>query len=107
MLKEANLTPIIPQGSFFILADTSKIREERYLHRKEFEDGTGEEETNLRDWKFARFLTKEIGVACIPPSPFYAKQDKHLVANLARFCFSKTDDTLMKAAERLKKLNSL
>jgi len=106
MLKEVNLTPIIPHGSFFILADITNIKEERY-NRKEFEDGTSDPNTNLRDYKFARFLTKEIGVAVIPPSPFYSVPHKHLVENLTRFCFAKTDETLQKAAERLLKLKSL
>ena len=88
MLEESNLPPIIPQGSFFILANTDAVDQNRYM-KSENEDGTGFEETNLRDWKFARWLTKEIGVACIPPSPFYAKEHKHMVQNLARFCFCK------------------
>jgi len=46
-------------------------------------------------------LTKEYGVTTVPMSSFYqsAKDDKVL-----RFCFAKKEDTLEKAAERLRKL---
>jgi len=49
-------------------------------------------------------MTKEIGVAPIPPSAFYSSEHIHLPANLARFCFIKTDDMLTEAAKRLKKI---
>lgn len=41
---------------------------------------------------FLRWLTSEIGVAAIPPSCFYVPHDAHLAANLARFCFAKSDE---------------
>ena len=50
------------------------------------------------DVTFARFLTAEVGVACIPPSVFYAAP---LREQLARFCFAKRPTTLQTAAERL------
>ncbi|MBL7765555.1 MAG: aminotransferase class I/II-fold pyridoxal phosphate-dependent enzyme [Chitinophagaceae bacterium] len=55
----------------------------------------------LPDKEFAIWLTREIGVACIPVSAFnHDGKDDHLV----RFCFAKQDETLIAAAERLKKL---
>lgn len=60
-----------------------------------------EQISSLPDTEFARWLTKEIGVACIPVSAFYKSgiDDK-----LVRFCFAKKDDTLQMALERLQKL---
>jgi methionine aminotransferase len=53
------------------------------------------------DTAFAEWLTREIGVAAIPLSPFYQEApDQRLV----RFCFAKDDDTLREAAERLGRL---
>lgn len=51
------------------------------------------------DQAFARWLTKEKGVAVIPISSFYSDgTDERIV----RFCFAKTDDLLEAAAERLR-----
>ena len=59
------------------------------------------EYAQMGDAAFALWLTKTIGVACIPTSAFYHDQtDDHVV----RFCFAKTHDTLALAAERLLKL---
>ncbi|RPJ73047.1 MAG: aminotransferase class I/II-fold pyridoxal phosphate-dependent enzyme [Desulfobacteraceae bacterium] len=50
------------------------------------------------DVAFARRLTREHGVAAIPPSVFYHNGEDHRVL---RFCFAKTHATLAEAAERL------
>jgi aspartate/methionine/tyrosine aminotransferase len=51
------------------------------------------------DAEFCRWLTREVGVAAIPPSAFYA--DTRGLPLLARFCFAKKLETLRAAAERL------
>jgi len=57
--------------------------------------------SNTNDVDFARELIQKYGVASIPISVFYADQtDKHML----RFCFAKTDETLIAAAEKLCKL---
>lgn len=63
--------------------------------------GTYERITGEADKDFAIRLTKEIGVATIPVSAFYqtGKDDKVL-----RFCFSKREETLEAAVERLMKI---
>lgn len=55
--------------------------------------------SDINDKDFAIWLTKEMGVAAVPLSAFYcnSKDDK-----LLRFCFAKKDETLKKAADRLK-----
>lgn len=68
-------------GSYFILADYSQV-------------------SDLDDRSFAKQLTIEGGVATIPLSPFYKNgSDKKII----RFCFAKKEETLIEAAERLRK----
>tara|TARA_R110002049_G_scaffold153537_2_gene317815 strand:- start:16200 stop:17291 length:1092 start_codon:yes stop_codon:yes gene_type:complete len=70
------------QGTYFQVLDYSDI-------------------TDDYDVNFAKLLTKEFKIASIPLSVFNAndKDDKVL-----RFCFAKTDETLVKAAEILYKI---
>ncbi|WP_300662459.1 methionine aminotransferase [Fluviicola sp.] len=57
--------------------------------------------SDLPDVQFCEWLVKEVGVAAIPLSVFYEERnDYHTI----RFCFAKTDDTLIQAAERLCKI---
>jgi methionine aminotransferase len=53
------------------------------------------------DVDFARWLTREIGVAAIPVSVFYAQPPPQ---QWLRFCFAKDESTLEAAAERLCKI---
>jgi N-succinyldiaminopimelate aminotransferase len=59
------------------------------------------------DLQFAQWLIRDVGVACIPASPFYQESDKHLGKHLARFSVCKKDETLSAAAERLARLGKL
>ncbi|MBF6613744.1 MAG: aminotransferase class I/II-fold pyridoxal phosphate-dependent enzyme [Chloroflexi bacterium] len=79
-LQRAELKPIRPQGAFFVMSDISGLG---------FKD----------DVEFARYMTTEVGVACIPPSAFYHNPAGG--ANLARWCFAKRHETLNAAGERL------
>ena len=54
--------------------------------------------TGEPDVEFARRLLTEHGVAAIPPSVFYHRNDDHKVL---RFCFAKSRETLETAAGRL------
>jgi methionine aminotransferase len=64
-------------------------------------DGLGVPEKNLSEADFCQWLTREIGVAAIPLSAFYADGfDQRVI----RFCFAKKDDTLQTALQRLSKL---
>jgi methionine aminotransferase len=57
--------------------------------------------TDLSEAGFCEWLVREIGVAAIPVSAFYANSfDQKIV----RFCFAKRESTLLSALERLKKL---
>jgi methionine transaminase len=57
--------------------------------------------TDEADAEFAIRLTKEHGVASIPTSPFLYNQR---APKVLRFCFAKKDETLERAAERLRRV---
>lgn len=67
------------EGTYFQLADYSKI-------------------SSLNDVSFCEWLTKEVGVAAIPLSVFYHEPAPQ---SIIRFCYAKTDETLLAATERL------
>jgi methionine aminotransferase len=69
-------------GAYFQLADYSAI-------------------SDRDDLNFCEWLVREAGVAAIPVSAFYENPPD---AKLIRFCFAKSDETLVGAAERLCKL---
>jgi N-succinyldiaminopimelate aminotransferase len=84
-LGSAGLKAQQPEGTYFIMADFSDVF-----------DGD--------DLEFARYLTTEVGVACIPPTFFYCHEHAHMASTMARFAFCKSDDMLMQVGERLQKL---
>ena len=82
LISESRFKFTPSQGTYFQVLDYSEITEEH-------------------DVDFAKHLTKEFNIASIPLSVFNeeGKDDKVL-----RFCFAKTDNTLVKAAEILCKI---
>ena len=54
------------------------------------------------DRDFARFMAEEVGVAVIPPSPFYSSAPEE-GARLSRIAFCKREETLREAADRLER----
>ncbi|MGH9308030.1 MAG: methionine aminotransferase [Vicinamibacterales bacterium] len=80
LMEGSRFTPLPCRGSYFQLMDYSAISDER-------------------DADFAIRMTKEHGVASIPTSPFLHRSN---APQVVRFCFAKRDETLERAAERLK-----
>ena len=80
LMAGSRFTPLRTQGTFFQLMDYSAI-------------------TNEADGDFALRLIREHGVAAIPLSPFLHGADP---GPLIRFCFAKQDETLARAADRLR-----
>jgi methionine aminotransferase len=70
-------------------------------HGSYFECYSYKEFTNEADHALAINLTKQYGVATIPMSSFYKDGTDNKVL---RFCFCKKEETLIKAAERLRKI---
>lgn len=56
-----------------------------------------------RDYRFTKWMIKNVGLQGIPPSVFFSESNKHLMENFVRLCFFKTDESLEKAADILKK----
>jgi methionine aminotransferase len=81
-IKNSRFRILDTEGTYFQLLDYSSISEEN-------------------DFEFSEYLTKEIGVAVIPLSPFYNSDynDK-----IIRICFAKRDEILSKASEKLMKV---
>ena len=80
LMEGSRFKPLLCRGSYFQLMDYSAITEEE-------------------DADFAIRLTKEHGVASIPTSPFLYRAK---APQVLRFCFAKKDETLERAAERLR-----
>ncbi len=83
ILKTTRLRPLKSEGTFFQLCDYGDV-------------------SDLDDVAFAKEMTINHGVACIPISVFYSdhRQDK-----LIRFCFAKTEGLLTAAGEKLKQIS--
>lgn len=88
-LESSRFSVLPSKGTYFLLLDYSRI-------------------STLDDTAFCHWLTKEIGVAAIPLSPFYQAEplEKNRTSNheknkIIRLCFAKNDETLFKAAEIL------
>ena len=60
--------------------------------------------TPMQAWRTRPEITREIGVATVPGSSFYA--DPNDGRHLVRFAFCKTEDVLEAAAERLAALEA-
>jgi len=58
---------------------------------------------NLPDTDMAEWLTREVGVACIPVSVFNANGNDE---RILRFCFAKGDGTLNAAADKLRRVGA-
>ena len=76
------LQPLTSQGSYFQLVDYSAV-------------------STLPEADFCQWLTREIGVAAIPVSAFYAAGFEQ---GIVRLCFAKRDETLNTALARLAKI---
>jgi methionine aminotransferase len=84
LLERTPLTFVPAAGTYFQLADYSGV-------------------SDLPDVEFARWLTRDVGVAAIPVSVFSASPSSE---RLVRFCFAKSESTLDAAGERLSGLQA-
>ena len=81
-LADAGLTPSIPQGAYYVLADVTRLP-----------GATAQEK--------ARTLLHNTGVAGVAGTAFFAAGHGE---NLVRFCFAKRDEDLARACDRLRTL---
>ena len=82
VLQRAGLPVLNCAGTYFLMADISA---------RGFDD----------DVEFCRHLTRNVGVAAVPPTAFFSEANKQLGRCYARFSFCKKMSTLQMAAERL------
>jgi aminotransferase len=82
VLSRKGLTPHIPQGAYYVLADMSAV------------PGSTSKEKAI-------YLLQKTGVACVPGESFYHDDSGE---NLARFCFAKDDNVLDEVCHRLERL---
>nr|CAD7590748.1 unnamed protein product [Timema genevievae] len=93
-LSEVGMVPTIPEGGYFMIADWTSLAGRVRL----------EEETDKnKDYRFTKWMTKNVKLQGIPPSAFYGSEHANLGENYVRYCFIKKDENLQKAAEILQK----
>jgi methionine aminotransferase len=81
-LRQTRLRPLHSAGTYFQCVDYRGV-------------------SDLPEAGFCEWLTREVGVAAIPLSAFYADGFEQ---GIARLCFAKRDETLVGALERLRRL---
>jgi methionine aminotransferase len=84
-LARTRLVPLPCQGTYFQLASYAAVSDEP-------------------DTALAERLTREVGVASIPVSAFYAEPPRGEAGRLLRFCFAKGEETLREACARLERV---
>jgi len=87
LVESAGFVAFKPKGAYYILTEAA-----HFLGRFGCAD----------DLAFAMYLVREVGVATVPGSSFYAHPE--LGRTKIRFCFPKTDEMLKDAGQRLQKL---
>lgn len=86
-LDEIGLDYTKPQGSYFMMVDISK-----FLAKEKFAGWT--------DTQFCEWMIKEVGVAAVPGSAFFAEPINHLI----RLHFARSEASLREAIARMMKL---
>ena len=81
-LERAGLTPHVPGGAYYVLADVTRL---------------GEPSAKAA----AMRILEEVGVASVPGSAFFASDAGE---GLTRFCYAKDWDVLREASERIERL---
>lgn len=83
-LEEVGLTPCVPQGAYYVLADVASLPGKDSLAR-------------------AMYLLEKTGVASVPGESFFKGTAGD---EIVRFCFAKEDEVIEEAARRLHGLKS-
>lgn len=119
-LKSIGMKPIIPQGGFFLIADWTPLGTKNcflrttiyrnfwhfffhFLLKTESRIDLSSETDQYKDYRFAKWITKNVGVHGIPPSAFVSNGNKKIMENFIRFCFFKKPEKLQQCAEVLEK----
>ena len=84
ILDRIGLKHTVPQGSYFVMVDISA-----FLAKEKFAGWT--------DLQFCEWMVKEVGVAAVPGSSFFAEPVNHLI----RLHFARSEESLREAVRRL------
>lgn len=99
-----------PGGGFFIFARVSKAIEKvipsKYMMQKNDAAPGG---VTRQDWALCQWMAEEIGLLCIPASPFFSLErvEEGASDRFIRVAFCKNDETIEAAAKALRKLKTL
>lgn len=91
IIQEAGMTPVIPEGGYFMLVDVSPLN----VDLSHMED-------EAYDYKFVKWMIKEKKLAAIPVTAFVGDASKKDFEKYIRLCFIKQDSTLDAAEVILK-----
>lgn len=83
-LKSAGFDVVVPDGTYFLTADVTNMMKKCGI---------------FRDVEFCKYLIEHVGVAAIPNSAFYSREEEH---RYVRFAFCKTNEVLDEALMRIK-----
>jgi aminotransferase len=92
-LERAGLPFCQPEGAYYVMADFGGL---------EWDTGAFSRPGWTPDRAFAEYIARDVGVAVVPGSSFYAGGDQG--TSRIRFNFAKQEDTLHQAARRLRRL---
>ncbi|XP_054916514.1 kynurenine--oxoglutarate transaminase 3-like isoform X2 [Poeciliopsis prolifica] len=92
ILQEAGMTPVIPEGGYFMLVDVTPLNQD-LSHMADDE---------AYDYKFVKWMIKEKKLAAIPVTAFVGEESKEQFEKYIRLCFIKEDSTLEAAGAILK-----
>nr|XP_018908432.1 PREDICTED: kynurenine--oxoglutarate transaminase 3 isoform X1 [Bemisia tabaci] len=93
VLKDVGFAPTIPEGGYFVVSKWSDLAHKADLNS---------ENDSYKDFKFTKWMTKNVKLQGIPYSAFYCPQNKPLGEDYVRYCFFKKDETLSKAESILR-----
>ncbi|XP_006790529.1 kynurenine--oxoglutarate transaminase 3-like isoform X2 [Neolamprologus brichardi] len=92
IVEEAGMTPIIPEGGYFMLVDVTALNQ----------DLSHMDEDEAYDYKFVKWMIKEKKLAAIPVTAFVGEESTKDFEKYIRLCFIKQDSTLDAARSILK-----
>ncbi|KAL8949902.1 MAG: hypothetical protein Q9222_004027 [Ikaeria aurantiellina] len=98
VFEELGLPYSKPEGGYFVLANFAQAN---LPTDYSFPAHVAE---RSRDFKLSWFLIMELGVAAIPPTEFYTKENGWMAEDWLRFAVCKEDEVLEGAKERLRGL---
>ncbi|XP_033820870.2 kynurenine--oxoglutarate transaminase 3-like [Periophthalmus magnuspinnatus] len=94
ILQAAGLTPVLPEGGYFMLVDVSPLNVD-----------LSHMENEAYDYKFVKWMIKEKKLAAIPVTAFVGNESKKDFEKYIRLCFIKHDSTIDAAEVILKNWN--